>query len=150
MWLVVKENKDFDEDLLDECCSISSQVLITYTDTSLFGDIRSYQSLLFLQTQPVNYIFGEAPTHLVRNNPDLTYDGRIQSNEERDVIRHICLGEAPNKPVRVCSRCNSKSLPCNDMDESAHWVRRWQRSCVCGGQWKLKHQQAKKKMFNIL
>ena len=143
IWLTIKDNptSEFEEALVDECSLLPSQMLILFCDRALFGDVRVYQSSVFLQSHPVQFVFNEPPSYISRLQTFIVPDGRTQAQLKRDVVRQISLGEETEDPVRQCTRCNSMSLcslnktGSNPMKND--WEKRWFVTCPCGGQWKL-------------
>ena len=143
VWLTIKDNMaaEFEEILLDECSLLPSQIMIVFCDRALFGDVRSYQSSIFLQSHPVQFIYGEPPTYIAHLQTLIVPDNRIQTQQLRDAVRQISLGETTKEPLRQCSRCNSLSL-CTQSKTGSNpvkndWEKRWFVTCPCGGQWKL-------------
>jgi len=142
VWLLRRDGTPIenDESLLDECCTLPSKMSIPPADHGLFGDL-SYDTALFFQPQPLNYMFGEAPRHTKPRHVAVMPDGQSLPRQRKDIVRQVALGVAPNEPVRQCARCSCVSLlrGLSTVAALKAWDLRWARACPCGGPWKVLH-----------
>ena len=135
-----------DEVLLDECCLLPNQVLITQVDFSLKS--RGISSpCLYSNSIPFNCIYFTDPSFLKYNIKTHTIDGAVicNSNRRMDVVRHVSLGPVHMDSwnaakVRLCTRCNAISLIPNlsslrTQPTSRSWEQRFSKACPCGGSW---------------
>ncbi|XP_057376499.1 mediator of RNA polymerase II transcription subunit 16-like [Daphnia carinata] len=121
-----------DESLLDECCQLSSQLIIP--DIGLSLPARGIASPMLFNQLPLQYEYGIHPeeTSLAK------YDG-VEGESKVDSIRHVYLGPKPHN-VRYCSRCKGisiivKGLRVGRSAAAKSWDMRWQMSCPCRGMW---------------
>ncbi|XP_046633144.1 mediator of RNA polymerase II transcription subunit 16-like [Daphnia pulicaria] len=121
-----------DESLLDECCQLSSQLIIP--DIGLSLPARGIASPTLFNQLPLQYEYGSHP-----EEPSSTkYDG-VEGESKVDSIRHVYLGSKPHN-VRYCSRCKGisivvKGLRVGRSNAAKSWDMRWQMSCICRGKW---------------
>jgi hypothetical protein len=98
------------------------------------------------QSHPVKYTFNNSPKRDFSQSlshvsaPSLFPPGVYLSTHRRDVVRQISLGAQPPEPIRMCTRCSSVSfLPAQRTISKSPAMRAWElrfeRSCICGGQW---------------
>lgn len=147
VWLTVENGRDFDEALADECSALASQFILPAPDEGLFGN-TDYSSSLFAQSFPLKYTFGETPSHVTSSHSAPAFilpQGMLHTKCRKDVVRQIVLGLHTAEPLRSCVRCGCVSLLKNfgKLAAMKSWELRFERYCVCWGQWKI--VQAKKK-----
>lgn len=142
VWLAVDAGRDFDEALADECSALASQIMLPAPDEGLFGNI-DYSSSVFAQSYPLKYTFGEMPSHAASSSCGQSAfvlpQGVLHSKCRKDVVRQIVLGVHTAEPTRMCVRCGCISLMRSfaKMPAMKAWELRFERYCVCGGQWKI-------------
>ncbi|XP_021920411.1 mediator of RNA polymerase II transcription subunit 16 isoform X2 [Zootermopsis nevadensis] len=126
-----------DENLLDECCLLPSQVMIPQLNPPT-KIVAVASPALFYQSLPIQLEFGVEPEclHFV---PELSpVEGSMQTEQTVDSIRHIYLGKQP-LVVKQCCRCGCKAQV-QSMTRTAAiraWDQRWARACRCGGHWRI-------------
>jgi Mediator complex subunit 16 len=137
--------------ILFEFLCVCIQVLQNPIDDGLFGNTEcAMLTFTPAQPHPVKYVFGEPPATTSRFqsssntvSTSLFPPGMHVSSDRRDVVRLMLLGNQPPELVRVCSRCCSASFASSQQRVLAKapamrvWELRFERSCVCGGQWML-------------
>lgn len=124
------------------------QVLQNPVDDGLFGNVNQATSTFTpALTHPVKYMFGELPTSVrtVASSAGalstLFPPGVHVSSHRRDVVRQMLLGTQPPELVRICTRCCCASFASSQQRLVAKapamrvWELRFERFCVCGGQW---------------
>ncbi|CAG2187106.1 MED16 [Mytilus edulis] len=141
-WLCCKENVklDLDEELLDECLVLPSKMLVPGINQSFRLSNEGYS--LFLQQFPQMMTLDEEPDYLYnikKTNSMFIPDGLIENHQHHDIVRQIHLGVKLSSLVRQCCRCGAFSLLSSVAKSSIMkaWEQRWQKSCLCGGHWKL-------------
>jgi Mediator complex subunit 16 len=124
-------------------------VLQSPVDDGLFGNIDQAISMFTpALPHPVKYVFGEPPLSAENFmssagalSSSLFPPGVYVSSHRRDVVRQMLLGNQPPEVVRVCTRCCCASFAASQQRLAAKapamrvWELRFERSCVCGGQW---------------
>lgn len=126
-----------DDNFLDECCLLPSQVLIPTLNLGV--EARGVASpALFLNSLPLLFEFGSVPSFMKYRLENNMVEGSIPTNQLYDNVRHTYLGSHPSQ-YKQCARCSCmsmlKSLPKSTATKA--WDQRWARSCPCGGHWKL-------------
>ncbi|XP_067002981.2 mediator of RNA polymerase II transcription subunit 16 isoform X2 [Anabrus simplex] len=134
---LVQSGTEPDENLLDECCLLPSQVMIPQLNPpAKFTAVAS--PALFFQNLPIQLEFGVEPECLFFV-PDLSpVEGTMQTEQTVDSIRHIYLGKQP-LVVKQCCRCGAKAQVHSMIRTAAirAWDQRWARACRCGGHWRI-------------
>lgn len=125
------------DELLDECCLLPSQVLIPQLQfntprTSLSSPAMA-NVILPLQLEY------NVECEQLEFTPEVHYiEGCLMMNSIIDSIRYIQLGKS-SANLKRCSRCGSftslKSIARTAAMKA--WENRWSHSCKCGGLWKL-------------
>lgn len=128
IWLQVSEGQsssDFDEQVLDKCLLLQSQVFAPSDVRLLLGNTTFDDSLL-LQSQPLSLKFGSTPPFSPRN---------ARSGPQLDSVHLTSL--SASKKHRVCIRCDSVSAVGLEVMSYilGQWQGTWQRNCACGGLW---------------
>lgn len=135
-----------DELLLDECCLLPNQVLISQVDFSLKSRGIASPCLHTIPT-PFTCIYFTDPSFLKYSIKTHTIDGAVicNSSKRMDVVRHVSLGPVhldtwSTSKVRLCTRCFAMSLIPNlfnlrQQPTSRSWEQRFYKSCPCGGYW---------------
>lgn len=126
-----------DDNLIDECCLLPSQVMIPPLNIST-SIIAITSPALFYQTLPIHLEYGVEPDNLLFV-PEITpIEGAITTDQTVDTIRHIFLGHQP-LVVKQCCRCGGKAQLQSCMRTAAMraWDQRWARACRCGGHWRV-------------
>jgi len=146
----------YEDSFIEECGALTSQLSLPPVDEGLFGD-TGYSLSLFSQNFPVKYVFCERPSHSYTPAGGTRAGGAMGtlfplpsglsvSHHRKDVVRQIALGQEPCDSTRVCLRCGCHSLLSSLSKAPAvkawelsvkAWELRFERACVCGGQWKL-------------
>lgn len=141
-WLALKDinsGREFDDNLIDECCLLQSQVLIPCVDQGLFGNI-TYGNSIFTLPHPISCTFGETPTSIKGSGQPQTWlpEGFHVSQQQKDIVHNLSLGTEPVQPFKQCSRCACLTIisGSTQFGELKSWDMRWMKSCMCGGQWK--------------
>ncbi|XP_028400327.1 mediator of RNA polymerase II transcription subunit 16-like [Dendronephthya gigantea] len=84
--------------------------------------------------EPDVYEFGDKPRDRMLPLRLLTtqYSGHV------DVVTKQFLGNASDRKLRQCTKCEGISLLTHTVESQAEnaWERKWTASCVCGGAWK--------------
>lgn len=146
VWLVRRESNsgEFEEGIIDECCLLKSQVIVPPLHQGVLGRL-DYHSSILAQQHPVSYTFGEVPSHCARPSTVPLPDGQPMCSQKVDMVRQVTLGVSPPGDMRQCSRCGAYSVQKPPGKNSAlkAWELRWSKACLCGGHWKLLHQQNK-------
>lgn len=146
---------EVDESLLDDCCLLPNQVLISQLDLTLKA--RGFASpCLFSNLTPfTNCYYYDEPSFLKYHIKTHIIDGAVVCNFNRrvDAVRHISLGPLNNESpfgsgdsryqrhnnIRYCTRCTALSLvpsnPLSRYPSTRAWEQRFYRSCVCSGTW---------------
>ncbi|XP_063237513.1 mediator of RNA polymerase II transcription subunit 16 isoform X2 [Bacillus rossius redtenbacheri] len=129
------QSQEPDDNLLDDCCLLPSQVLIPQLRSPCKVVAVASPPLFFLAL-PVQLQFGVEPDCL-GFVPDLSpVEGTMQPDQKIDGIRHIYLGKQP--PLyKQCCRCSEKAqVHCTSRLAAVRaWDQRWIRACHCGGLW---------------
>lgn len=132
---------DLDENFLDECCSLSNQVLITQLDlTYKANGIAS--PALFTNTLPFEFFYFEDASFLKYLIKSHTVDGAVDCSifRKTDSVRHIILNNvnSDQSNLRCCTRCSAVSLiqPYFKSPSTRAWDQRWCSNCICGGFWR--------------
>ena len=138
-----------DETLLDECCLLSSQIIVPQLDLSLKSiGIASPPLFISNGNLPLILKYFTEPQCLKYNVRNHYVDGAVNYGKGRkvDVVRHISLGATitNSNNIRVCTRCGSVSmLKMHQRVAAKAWERRWIRGCPCGGYWRLNNEPVK-------
>ena len=117
--------RDFDDALVDECCTVSAQLMLPALDEGLFGNLDCAMPI-YAQSSPVKYTFGDAPVHPAPSSSSVHSTapwfvfphGHAVSRHRKDVVRQITLGNLgsgkygvrPADATRLCVRCSCASL----------------------------------------
>uniref|UniRef100_T1GWC6 Mediator of RNA polymerase II transcription subunit 16 n=1 Tax=Megaselia scalaris TaxID=36166 RepID=T1GWC6_MEGSC len=120
-----------DEVLVDDCCSLPTQVVIP---PSVTNSINSPSLTLHLHPQQFQYniepdfLRYSRQNILEDNNNDVFMDG----------ISHYVMGKNPQS-MKHCLRCGTSTYIKNLAKTVAMnaWEHRWSSGCICGGQWTL-------------
>lgn len=126
-----------DEQLLDECCLLPSQVLIPQVHlntpkTSLSSPLLSnlplpLQLTYFVEHEPLDF------------TPDIHYvEGCLMNHSLIDSIRYLHVNKNTSN-LRRCVRCGATSIFKSNMKISTAmkaWENRWDVCNFCGGKWK--------------
>ncbi|XP_014283268.1 mediator of RNA polymerase II transcription subunit 16 [Halyomorpha halys] len=127
-----------EENLLDECCLLPSQVMIPQVNpTTPIVCIAS--PLLPYQTFPIQLEYGVEPDCLMFEPENTQLEGCLATDQSLDTIRHLYLGKQPFV-VKQCCRCGGKTQVQLSTPRTAAiraWDQRWLRSCRCGGSWRI-------------
>ncbi|XP_044744307.1 mediator of RNA polymerase II transcription subunit 16 [Coccinella septempunctata] len=126
---LVQNVNEPDESLIDDCCQLSSQVMVQPMQLppvkSALASPQLAQQILPLQLE-----YGCEPEYLV---------GKEESNcgQTVDSIRHLYLGKTP-RIIKKCVRCGSSAGIVSVTRTAAirAWDQRWLKSCQCGGIWR--------------
>jgi len=127
-----------EDNLLDECCLLPSQVLIPQLQ---FNTPRtSLSSPALVNCQLPLQLEHNVECELLDYTPEMHYiEGCLMNNNVIiDSIRYIQLGKS-SANLRRCSRCGSYTTLKSVARTAAMkaWERRWIQSCRCGGFWRL-------------
>lgn len=141
-WVCCRENYklDLDEELVDECKILPSSMLVPGINQSFRLSKEGYS--LFLQHFPQMITLDDEPDfvyNLKRSSSMFIPDGLTENRQNHDIIRQIHLGVKLSTSVRQCCRCGAYSLLSSVAKSPIMkaWELRWQKSCLCGGHWKL-------------
>lgn len=128
---------DFDDTFMDECCLLSTRLLIP-SMSQTFGTCNT-SGLFFIQSQPQRYQLGQTPDHAYTAQSLPVHPEIVTDNTQMyDVIRQIHLGVKASKNIKECCRCNCQALLTSTTECSTlkSWEQRWVKMCFCGGLWK--------------
>ena len=144
-----------DETLLDECLMLPHRVLIPPLDTVL-APRGVLSSLHTIRMSPLSFTFGSEPDLGPSVTPPfvegLTYIDNPHADFYYDSIQKLYLGSnfglsglcltctAGQRPgnLKHCTRCRAVTQSAQNKTSFALlWDRRWNRNCLCGGNWKL-------------
>ncbi|XP_013387309.1 mediator of RNA polymerase II transcription subunit 16 [Lingula anatina] len=140
LWGICKDggNAEYDEALVDECCSLPSQLMVPCVEQHVI--MSSPMALQLALQHPQRFIINHPPEGAHKPNLVSSWtEGQYHTNALRDVVRQIFIGSSPAEDVRRCLRCGSLSLLRSTSKTAAMkaWDQRWSKMCLCGGHWKL-------------
>ncbi|KAL5288070.1 MED16 family protein [Megaselia abdita] len=120
-----------DEVLLDECCSLPTQVVIPPTVTNCMNTPS-----LTLHVHPQQFQYNIEPDFLRYSRLNVMEDNN--NDVFMDAISHFVMGRNPQS-MKHCLRCGTSTYMKNLAKTVAMnaWEHRWSSSCICGGQWTL-------------
>jgi len=126
------QSPDLDENLIDECSQLSSQLVIPNIGLSL--PARGIASPILFNSLPLQWEYGMHP----KEPSSMKYDV-MEGDLKIDSIRHVYLGGKPQN-TRYCTRCKSISLVIKGLRvprsaAAKSWDMRWQMTCPCRGNW---------------
>ncbi|XP_069784098.1 mediator of RNA polymerase II transcription subunit 16 isoform X4 [Narcine bancroftii] len=125
-----------DDNLIDECCLLPSQLLVPSMDwlpvnDGIIGKLQNKQPLKLQFGKPVS-----VPSHFATSQLDIF--ARSPGYQKMDNLRRLNLGVCPTEETKSCTRCG-----CNTMLKSPNkstavkqWEQRWIKNCLCGGLWR--------------
>lgn len=126
---LVQNVNDPDDNLLDDCCLLPSQVQVQPMQLN-HGRIALASAQLSQQILPMQLEYNNEPEYLF-NFQD------VNSGQTIDSIRHLFLGKSP-RVTKQCVRCGNCAGITSITRTAAirAWDQRWLRSCQCGGHWR--------------
>ncbi|XP_072924755.1 mediator of RNA polymerase II transcription subunit 16 isoform X1 [Hemitrygon akajei] len=139
LWLCCRDENHMtepDDNLIDECCLLPSQLLVPSIDwlpvnDGIIGKLQSKQPLKLQFGKPVSI-----PSHFATSQLDIF--ARSPGYQKMDNLRRLNLGVCPTEETKSCTRCG-----CNTMLKSPNkstavkqWEQRWIKNCLCGGLWR--------------
>ncbi|XP_041059988.1 mediator of RNA polymerase II transcription subunit 16 isoform X1 [Carcharodon carcharias] len=139
LWLCCRDESHMtepDDNLVDECCLLPSQLLVPSMDwlpvnDGIIGKLQSKQLLKLQFGKPVS-----VPSHFATSQLDIF--ARSPGYQKMDNLRRLNLGVCPTEETKSCTRCG-----CNTMLKSPNkstavkqWEQRWIKNCLCGGLWR--------------
>uniref|UniRef100_UPI00398F350C mediator of RNA polymerase II transcription subunit 16 isoform X2 n=1 Tax=Pristiophorus japonicus TaxID=55135 RepID=UPI00398F350C len=139
LWLCCRDENHMtepDDNLIDECCLLPSQLLVPSMDwlpvnDGIIGKLQSKQPLKLQFGKPVS-----VPSHFATSQLDIF--ARSPGYQKMDNLRRLNLGVCPTEETKSCTRCG-----CNTMLKSPNkstavkqWEQRWIKNCLCGGLWR--------------
>ncbi|XP_078054213.1 mediator of RNA polymerase II transcription subunit 16 isoform X3 [Mustelus asterias] len=139
LWLCCRDENHMtepDDNLIDECCLLPSQLLVPSMDwlpvnDGIIGKLQSKQLLKLQFGKPVSI-----PSHFATSQLDIF--ARSPGYQKMDNLRRLNLGVCPTEETKSCTRCG-----CNTMLKSPNkstavkqWEQRWIKNCLCGGLWR--------------
>lgn len=126
-----------DENLIDECCLLPSQVLVPQLNLATDG-LGVASPALSMTSLPLPFEYECEPEFMKYIHDPITLEGTIPTLQKYDIVRHIFMGASP-PTYKQCTRCASVSMVKGSPKSAATraWDQRWARACPCGGQWKL-------------
>ena len=147
VWIACNEGYvEYDDALIDECCLLPSQLLVTNLDQGL-GVNCGFTSSIFQQQHPIRYTYGSSPDNETSTSAihPLTY---LHSNPQhkQDIVHQVHFGVSPSDDTKQCSRCGALSMlkgSCKSAVMRA-WDHGWAKMCLCGGHWKVAHHYQKR------
>ncbi|XP_037953803.1 mediator of RNA polymerase II transcription subunit 16-like [Teleopsis dalmanni] len=127
---LAQNTSDPDEMLIDECSTLSTQILIPSKN---FHPSTTLLNTHILMMKPLLFSTDKEPVGL----QDVYYDEVVFQNGIKDGIYNINLG-CIKTPVKKCNRCGCVNSMVKIGKTSAlkSWCNRW-IYCHCGGNWKL-------------
>ncbi|XP_047102177.1 mediator of RNA polymerase II transcription subunit 16 isoform X1 [Schistocerca piceifrons] len=131
------QNTEPDENLIDDCCLLPSQVMIPPLNSPQ-KLIAITSPLFFCQSLPIQLEWGTEPDSLLFVPEINPVEGAMQSEQIIDCTRHTYLGKHPSV-VKQCTRCAGVAFQ-QFLTRTAAiraWDMRWARECLCGGHWRL-------------
>ncbi|XP_059494432.1 mediator of RNA polymerase II transcription subunit 16 isoform X2 [Stegostoma tigrinum] len=139
LWLCCRDENhttEPDDNLIDECCLLPSQLLVPSMDwlpvnDGIIGKLQSKQLLKLQFGKPIS-----VPSHFATSQLDIF--ARSPGYQKMDNLRRLNLGVCPTEETKSCTRCG-----CNTMLKSPNkstavkqWEQRWIKNCLCGGLWR--------------
>jgi len=126
------QSQDLDDNLIDECCQLSSQLVIPNIGLSL--PARGIASPALFNQLPLKWEYGLHP----EESGSTKFDA-MEGDLKIDSIRHVYLGSKPQN-IRYCTRCKSISIVIKGLRvarsaAAKSWDMRWQMTCPCRGIW---------------
>lgn len=131
---------------MDECASLPSKVLVPDFHYTYGHD--SYNFAVFTQSPPLRFSFGQEPDFLYtvrRGFHSYPVEVAPETRQCHDIVRHIHLGVKPCEPIRECIHCGACSLLQSTARSTLtiSWEKRFVKSCMCGGHWKLRTREGR-------
>lgn len=135
------QSDKFEENLVDECCLLSNQVVIPQMELCP-KSIGIASPTLYGNTLPLIFDYGEEPSFMKYSVKIHSIDGSTNyfCNRKMDIVRYIAIGsiDDANSNIRRCTRCSAVSLKKSPLRFAAAraWEFQWSKKCFCGGLWR--------------
>lgn len=127
---------ELDEILLDECCALSSQVIISDTMFLNVPRLGLLSSAISITPTPLHFKFNRENDLYLTQLETIQSEKYLNTNCTIDLTCYLHFEKAKSM-VRRCSRCGATTSIVNIPRTMAirAWEQRWPYGCRCGGFW---------------